>query len=229
LFSDARIITSVSAAEEMMHEPPPQVMANMVRNAPEGAFIRQILGPFNFASVTVPPRATETFEVWKTLHVGDKVVELLEVGPAHSNGDTLVYLPAERALFTGDILFIGSHPLVWAGPVSNWLRACNFILSLEVDVIVPGHGPITDKHGVQEVKHYLQYVYAEASKRFEAGMPVLEAAKDIAMDHYASWLNGERIIPNVNAVYRELSSAKEPAQVHQLFAQMAQFVQRDKK
>jgi len=225
LFSDARIITSASAAEEMKHAPTPQVMANIVKNAPEGTLIHQILGPFNFASVTVPPRATETFEVWKTLHVGDKVVELLEVGPAHTNGDTLVYIPADRTVFTGDILFIGSHPVVWAGPISNWLRACNFILSLDVDVIVPGHGPITDKHGVQEVKDYLQYIYAEASRRFEAGMPLLEAARDIAMDRYASWLNGERIIPNVDAVYRELSSTKEPAQVHQLFARMAQFIQ----
>lgn len=229
LFSDARIITSTSAAEEMKHGPTPQVMANIVKNAPEGSLIRQILGPFNFAGVTVPPRATETFEFWKTLHVGDKVVELLEVGPAHTNGDIVAYIPADRVIFTGDILFIGSHPLVWAGPISNSLRACNFILSLDVDVIVPGHGPITDKHGVQEVKDYLQYVYAEARKRFEAGMPVLEAARDIAMDRYASWLNGERIIPNVDSVYRELSSTKEPPQVHQLFAQMAQFTQRSKR
>jgi glyoxylase-like metal-dependent hydrolase (beta-lactamase superfamily II) len=229
LFRDARIITSASAADEMMHEPPPQVMANMLKNAPEGAMIRQILGPFNFASVTVPPRATETFEVWKTLYVGDKVVELLELGPAHSNGDTVVYIPADRIIFTGDILFIGSHPVVWAGPISNWLRACNFILSLDVDVIVPGHGPITDKHGVQEVKDYLQYVYAEARKRFEAGMPALDAARDIALDGYASWLNGERIIPNVDAVYRELRHTKEPVQMHQLFAEMARFVQKDSK
>lgn len=229
LFSDARILTSASTAEEMMHEPLPQVMANRVRNAPAGAFIRQILGPFNFDSITVPPRATETFEIWKTLHLADTVVELLEVGPAHSKGDTLVYLPVERVLFTGDILFIGSHPVVWAGPISNWLRACNFILSLDVDVIVPGHGPITDKHGVQEVKDYLQYVYTEARRCFEAGMPILEAARDIALNRYASWLNGERIVPNVDAVYRELSSAKEPAQIHQLFAQMAQFIQKNSK
>ena len=48
----------------------------------------------------------------------------------------------------GDILFIDSTPLIWAGPVSNWIKACDLITAMDVDTIVPGHGPITDKKGV---------------------------------------------------------------------------------
>ncbi|HEY7419415.1 MAG TPA: MBL fold metallo-hydrolase, partial [Ktedonobacteraceae bacterium] len=147
----------------------------------------------------------QTFEGELTLSVGNKTVHLIEVGPAHTRGDTLVHVPGDKVIFTGDILFIGGHPIMWAGPTSNWLRACERILELDVETIVPGHGPITDKHGVAELKGYLEYIYQEARKRYEAGMPILEAARDIPLDRYASWTDGERIAVNVATIYQELS------------------------
>jgi cyclase len=86
---------------------------------------------------------------------------------------------------------------------------------------VPGHGPITDKHGVTEVKSYLEYVFAEARKRYEAGMPAFEAAKDVPMDAYASWTDGERIAVTVNSIYRELSGETTHPDIPTLFGQMA--------
>jgi len=43
---------------------------------------------------------------------------------------------------------------MWAGPVENWLAALDQILEMDVETIIPGHGPITDKNGVQQVKAY---------------------------------------------------------------------------
>jgi cyclase len=154
------------------------------------------------------------------LQVGNKAVQLIEVGPAHTLGDTLVYIPEDRVVFTGDILFIGGHPIMWAGPTSNWLRACDRILAMDVETIVPGHGPITDKKGVEQVKGYLQYIYDEVRKRYEAGMPVEEAARDIPLDRYASWSDGERIIVNVATIYRELSGDQTHPESIPLLAQM---------
>jgi cyclase len=128
-------------------------------------------------------------------------------------------------LFSGDILFHGGHPIVWAGPVSNWIAACDRILALDVDVIVPGHGPLADKQAVRELRSYFEYVTAEANRRFEAGMTTLEAARDIALDRYAGWGEAERIVVNVDAVYRELSGADTPANPIELFGQMAELKQ----
>ena len=75
-----------------------------------------------------------------------------------------------RTVFTGDILFIGGTPIVWAGPVDNWIAACDLMLGMDVDTVVPGHGPITDKAGVQAMRDYLLYVEAEARRRHDAGM-----------------------------------------------------------
>ncbi len=110
---------------------------------------------------------------------------------------------------------------MWAGPTRNWLHALDLILTMDVETIVPGHGPITDKQGVADLKGYFEYIYDEARKRYEAGMPVQEAAKDIPLDKYTSWTDGERIIVNVLSIYRELSGETERPPTAVLFAQMA--------
>lgn len=226
LVADAQIIASAKAAEEMK-ELTPMRFARILKEAPHGqlaTYVNRIFGPFYFDNITLTP-PKQTFEGELTLSVGDKTVQLIEVGPAHTRGDTLVYIPGDRTVFTGDILFIGGHPIMWAGPTSNWLRACDRLLALDVETIVPGHGPITDKKGVAEVKGYLEYVYQEARARYEAGMSARDAARDIPMDRYAAWSDGERIAVNVASIYRELSGEAATLNSIQLFGMMAELAQ----
>jgi glyoxylase-like metal-dependent hydrolase (beta-lactamase superfamily II) len=154
-----------------------------------------------------------------TLSVGDKQVLLKNVGPAHTRGDVLVHVPKDRTVFTGDILFVEGHPVLWAGPVSNWVAACDLILSWDVETVVPGHGPITDKKGVQAMKDYLLYIEQEARKRYEAGMPVFQAARDIALDRFAGWSEAERMVVNVASLYREFGATEQHG-VLELFGEM---------
>jgi glyoxylase-like metal-dependent hydrolase (beta-lactamase superfamily II) len=224
LVADAQIIASARTAEQMVTEIPPGQLAMLMKMAPQmgqlGKFFIHCFGAFDFENITITPPTT-TFEGKLDLKVGDKEVHLLEVGPAHTRGDTMVYIPADRTIFTGDILFIGGHPIMWAGPIGNWLRACDLLLSLDVETIVPGHGPITDKQGVTQVKSYLEYVFQEARKRYEAGMPTFEAAKDISLEPYASWTDSERIAVTVASIYRELSNDSTPPDIVSMFGQMA--------
>ncbi len=224
LVADAQIISSVRTAEEMVTGVPPALMAALLKNAPhigqQGVFVTHAFGAFNFENITLTP-PQKTFEGELTLRVGDKVIHLIEVGPAHTLGDTLVHIPADKTVFTGDILFIGGHPIMWAGPTSNWLRACDRILDMDVETIVPGHGPITDKKGVADVKGYFEYIFAEARKRYEAGMSAYEAAQDIPMDKYASWTDGERIVVSAASMYREFNGDMSHPNIASLFGQMA--------
>ncbi len=224
LVADAQIISSALTAQEMIDGISPHQLAALLKQAPQfgelGAYVSRIFAPFDFEHITLTP-PTKTFEGELSLQVGDKLVHLLEVGPAHTRGDTFVYIPADRVVFTGDILFIGAHPIIWAGPTSNWLRACDRILAMDVETIVPGHGPITDKKGVSEIKDYLKYIYQEARKRYEAGMSAEDAARDIPLDNYATWTDGERIAVNVTSIYRELSSDQTPPNMITLYNHMA--------
>ena len=148
-------------------------------------------------------------------------MHLKQVGPAHTRGDTIVHVPSEKLVFTGDILFIEGHPILWVGPVGNWIDACNYINGLDVDTIVPGHGPITDKRGVIAVRDYLVYVRDQARLRFDAGMNVYDAARDISLTDYDSWGDAERIVVNVATLYKEFSGDATPNNITELFGLMA--------
>jgi len=82
------------------------------------------------------------------------------------------------------------------------------MLDLDLETIVPGHGPITDKSGVAAVKGYLEYITEQARRRYDAGMGMFEAAQDISLADYSSWGDAERIVLNVAALYREFSGGK---------------------
>jgi glyoxylase-like metal-dependent hydrolase (beta-lactamase superfamily II) len=220
----AEIIASEASAKEMAEVPPATLAMFKAAGAklgPAGAYFADIFAPFDFEDVD-ERMPTRTFSGTLDLKVGDKAVKLIEVGPAHTGGDVLVHVPGDRTVFTGDILFIDGTPLMWAGPVRNWIGACEKIIAMDVDVIVPGHGPITDKAGVQRVADYLAYVDREARKRFDAGLPVREAALDIALGDFASWGDAERIAVNVDSLYREYRGDGKVTPVIELFGLMAE-------
>jgi cyclase len=226
LVGGAEIIASKACAAEMLHDGGAKRLADMKRNvtpdSPAGRFLTEIFAPFDFEGIDVT-MPTLTFEGELARRVGNKTVRLIQVGPAHTRGDVLVYVPADRVLFTGDMLFIEGHPIIWAGPVGNWIKACQLMLDLEVETIVPGHGPATDKRGVAAVKEYFEYIEREARQRFAAGMPYAEAARDIALTDYASWGDAERIVVNVFTLYREFEGGEPVTDIRSdLFGLMAE-------
>jgi cyclase len=224
LLAGARIVASESTVEQMT-ELPPQAMAALIEEAPNmgelGAFFLECFGAFDFAGIELL-LPEETFSGETTIDVGDRELELIEVGPAHTRGDTLVFDRAGRVLFSGDILFSGAHPIAWAGPVSNWIAACERILAMDVDVIVPGHGPLAGPHDVRELKAYFEYLYAEARIRHADGMTALEAARSISLDRWAQWGEAERLVVNIANIYAELSGDAQPPDALAAFQQMTE-------
>lgn len=224
LVKGATFIASEATASEL-EAVTPAMLKGMVDNAKSlgaaGEFLLEAFGPFDFSGIEVPA-PTETFTGETVRFVGDKEVQLIEVGPAHTRGDVLVHVPSDRTVYTGDILFIDSTPIVWEGPVSNWLAACDRIAALEPEFIIPGHGPLTDKHGVRGVKEYLTFISEEARKRYDEGMPAREAARDIALGNFAGWLDSERIAVNVQTLYREFGDTSSSNDPLDLFSQMAE-------
>jgi len=231
LVADAEIIVSQSCADEMRENPPDELRArfdNYQALGDAGEFLMRVMGRvFDFRGIVYTP-PTRAFSGEITLKVGDKDVRLVEVGPAHTKGDTLCYVPQDKVVYTGDILFSGGHPVVWAGPVDNWIRACDLILSWDVEVVVPGHGPITDKSAVIQLKQYLEYLKIEARKRYDMGMTLEQAVDDISLKEFGSWTDAERIYVNINNLYQEFSGDPSPPDVLRLFTLMARYEERQR-
>jgi glyoxylase-like metal-dependent hydrolase (beta-lactamase superfamily II) len=208
LLAGARIIASERAATEMEHVPP-SVLAGLMRSAGTmgevGAYVQRIFGAFDFEGISLC-LPTSTFSGSLSVPVGATGVDLIELGPAHTLGDVVAVVPSRRALFAGDLLFIGGHPIVWAGPIANWVAALDRVLAMDVDVIVPGHGPVTDKAGVSEVRAYFVELVAAARPLFEEGLTPLDAARRLHIDRAAGWGEAERLVVNVAACFRSFGA-----------------------
>lgn len=223
LVAGAEVVASAASAAEMEALPPAGLAAMMGMDfgEPTNTYLAQAFGAFTFTGID-PPKPDRTFSGALSLDVAGRRVELIEVGPAHTAGDVLVHLPEAATIFTGDILFIGGTPIVWDGPVQNWLDACQRIIDLDCRLIVPGHGPLTDADGVRAVARYLEFVRDEATARHAAGMSAEEAARDIDLGEFAAWTDWERIAINVDAVYGEVDPGHTSPGVIDLFRQMAE-------
>jgi glyoxylase-like metal-dependent hydrolase (beta-lactamase superfamily II) len=206
LLDGARIVASQSTAQEMS-ELPPTAMAMLIEQAPNmgalGEFFLRCFGDFDFKDIELA-EPTETFSGELTLDNDGVAVQLIEVGPAHTRGDTLAWLPSQQVLFSGDILFNGAHPIAWAGPVSNWIAACERIEALAPQTIVPGHGPLASVADVREQRAYFEYLYAQACIAHEQGMKPLQAARWIELDRWAQWGERERLAVNIATIFGEL-------------------------
>jgi cyclase len=223
LVEGAEIIASAATAEDMLNGETPEALQGMMEAAPgmgvAGEYVRRAFSTFDFSGIRlVPP--SRTFAGKLRLTIGGVPVELIEVGPAHTRGDTLVHLPGERVVFSGDILFIGGHPVMWSGSIGGWIEACDRILGLDAEVIVPGHGPITDRDGVRELRGYLAYIAAETSSAYAAGRSARDAARRIDLAPYSGWTNSERIVVTVDAIYRELAGDTSEPDRLELIAEM---------
>jgi cyclase len=224
LLKGAEIIGEVTLAEDLSKLPPSSmlVMQQAAENGHEGYrfFYEHMAKRYAFEGIelTLP---TRSYSGRLALKVGDKDVDLIHVGPAHSRSDTLVYSRQDRTVFTGDILFMNVHPAIWAGPVPNWIAACDAILSWDVDVVVPGHGPVTDKSGVRQFRDYLEYLIAETRKRYDAGLSYYDAACEISLDRYSDWVSPERMVINTAYLYTEFGSKE--ASFDEVINNMARF------
>jgi cyclase len=228
LVGGAQIIASNATKLDMKPEEPAyyqEVKTNPLNRGAE--FISELFRPFDFSGIKLR-MPDKTFSGECDMQVGDKTVRLIEVGPAHTRGDTLVHVPKDRTVFTGDILFNQGTPIAWAGPVSNWVRACDRILGMDVDIVVPGHGPIADKEAVREMRDYLQFVIDEARKRYDKGMSARDAAFDIPLGRYTTLGDSERIVVTVWNLFQEFKGEHIEPDIFALFEMMADYRDRQR-
>lgn len=172
-----------------------------------GAYMDWMLGPFEFRDIAVrePDR---TFVGQLDVTVGDRDLHLHHLGPAHTHGDTIVHVPDAATVFAGDILFAGVTPNGWSGPVAAWQGALHALAALEPEVVVPGHGPISDLSAVAELDRYWSWLTERATPLLAGGYSVDETAEAIvrsdafAAEPWGRWDCPERTVCNVVLIDR---------------------------
>ncbi|MEP9380755.1 MBL fold metallo-hydrolase [Nocardioides sp. KR10-350] len=113
--------------------------------------------------------ATVVFDEGYTHKVGDLTVELDYVGPAHSKGDIVAYLPDAGVLFAGDLVFQDIHPYWLDGYLPGTIASLRRLVDWPIEVVVPGHGPVTDRTALAEMLRYFETIEAVLHQAVAAG------------------------------------------------------------
>jgi cyclase len=147
-----------------------------------------------------------------TVWTGERRVDLRHPGyPAHSRSDVVAWLPEERVLFTGDLLFHGLTPLVFSGSLDGARQALEWIAGFQADHVVPGHGPLLTAATLPAVlaahERYYGLVAACAREGRRAGLTPLAAARNADLGEFTHWPDSERIVANIHRAYADASGA----------------------
>ncbi|MFF8609376.1 MBL fold metallo-hydrolase [Streptomyces sp. NPDC015346] len=162
----------------------------------------------DFGDIEVTP-PTLTYRERLTLYVGEVEVRVLHPGPAHTTGDSIVHLPGQGVVFTGDLVFHGGTPFLPMGSLAGSLRALDLLRSLDAPTVVPGHGPVTDPSAYDATERYLRWVAALAREGYAKGEPPLEVARRADLGEFAAWREAERLVANLHRAYAELDGLPE--------------------
>lgn len=161
---------------------------------------------FGATDITAPGL---TYSDRMTLHIGDAEVQVIHPGVAHTTGDSIVWLPRQRVVFTGDLVFAQGTPFLAMGSLAGSLRALELLRGLGAETVVPGHGPLTDSSAYESTERYLRYVAELAREGRAKGLTPLETARQADLGEFAAWRESERLVANVHRAYAELAGAPE--------------------
>jgi cyclase len=180
--------------------------------------------PVDWGGLTLAP-PTITFRDRLRLWSDDRPVDVTHVGgPAHTTNDSLVWLPEQRVLFCGDLLFNGGTPFVLMGSVRGAIEVLTKVLApIPAGVIVPGHGAPCNAGLIDDVVGYLRFVLDTARAGRDAGLTPLELAREAELGEYAGWLDGERIVGNLHRAYHDLDPSAPELDVMAALRDMVEF------
>ncbi|MDB1089544.1 MBL fold metallo-hydrolase [Streptomyces sp. ACA25] len=151
-------------------------------------------------SLTLPDL---TFPDRLTVHVGELRVELMHLGPAHTGGDVLAWIPERGVLFTGDTVWSQVTPFVLMGSFEGSFRALEQMRALRPRLVVSGHGPVAGPEVLDETEEYLRWVLRVADDGLRNGLPPLDAARTAGLGAYARLTDSERLAANLHRAYAE--------------------------
>ncbi|HEU0026226.1 MAG TPA: MBL fold metallo-hydrolase [Ktedonobacterales bacterium] len=149
-----------------------------------------------------------TFDRALAAHGTSRHVELFTWGGGHTASDAVLYLPHDRILFAGDLIFHRMHASMQYGDPVEWLRILDDMEKLSIDTLVPGHGDVTDHGAIAAQRAYLEVVLALGREAYDSGKSEDEAAETPIPAAYRDWGFASAFGPNMRAIYASVRDAR---------------------
>jgi glyoxylase-like metal-dependent hydrolase (beta-lactamase superfamily II) len=179
--------------------------------------------PRLFSNVeTVPPGMTwptMTFTGKMTLWLGTLEVQLLQLGRGHTKGDTVVWLPGEGALLSGDLVEFGATPYAGDAYFKDWPTTLMNVEALKPNVLVPGRGaalatPEAVAKGLTETREFIADVYASVQRGVDSGRDLNAVYKETyaaLKPKYGHWVIFDHCMPfDVTRCFDEVTKYTDP-------------------
>jgi glyoxylase-like metal-dependent hydrolase (beta-lactamase superfamily II) len=143
---------------------------------------------------------------------GEQEVRILYLGKGHTDGDVVVYMPALKIAFVGDLFFNEAIPNVQDATVLSWMKTLEEVLKLDADKFIPGHGAVGSRKEVQNFLAYLETLRSLVKAAVERGDSVEQATRDIVLPaKYAAYRFQNFFPSNVQKMYAELKALQTSA------------------
>lgn len=171
---------------------------------PGHAWFRQRIGLPDYDRMVIAP-PTETFADTFEFVLADDVVRLHYRGPAHCDGDITVHFLKRKVIFLGDLLFYRRFPWMGDCDLNGWIDRLGEVLSLDIDVVIPGHGPPTDLSEVKRFREMFVALRAGVEKAIRDGSSEEAAMREVQLPDFAHLPRYKEWLPtDVKAAYRFL-------------------------
>jgi len=150
-----------------------------------------------------------TYETRMTITLGGRTVELIYMGPGQNPGDTLVYFPKEKVMFTGGPFSKNSWPNPQFTPsMSNWVAMLRKIAGMDVEKFLGGHGDIGSRQDVLQEAQMLEDFDAGMREAVNKGMTKDEIIKNVRFEKYKDVRNYYRMNLFISSYYHFLTTGK---------------------
>jgi glyoxylase-like metal-dependent hydrolase (beta-lactamase superfamily II) len=135
----------------------------------------------------------------------DRRVQLTSKGAGHTESDLVLYLPDDQIIFTGDLVFNECHPYMAHGSISGWLDWLVFLQTLDIKVVVPGHGQNGSKELIAAMIKYINKMQGVAMKMQTDNLTLDNVPEIEIPEEYKEWWFDQFFVPNLRFAYQQLS------------------------
>lgn len=200
-FPDSTIIGHTNARAEMLDLEKRDWWMNRVVSAGD---------PWSEEARTVkitPPDLT--FDEKMSLHFGDRRIDLIYLGRAHTSGDIFIHLPDDGLLFTGDVAQDGGVPFMLDGYPKDWVGTDTRLAEVPCDRFMAGHGPIGAPAALGEARDFIIAIADGVESAIADGQDRDTAAKNVTAsmtERFGGWRGFERVEESVAYAYDQIKA-----------------------
>jgi cyclase len=159
--------------------------------------------------LVVQPGGEKLQTATMSFKIGGVDIQVLFLGRGYTDGDLLVYVPSEKVLYAGGLLFAQTIPWLRGAHVSEWQATLEKVLKLDIEKVVPIRGEMATKDDLIAFKGYLTDLYTAVKNQWDQGVAKDDVRWKVDLSAYQNWASFDMLRYNIEDVYDELEATRK--------------------